>query len=73
MLSKDVLEMEAATKQKKGRCCFLESTACPKHSWDGAVEKEGYREGMDNGPVPVMGWEESFSPVRLDFFTTSIP
>lgn len=30
-------------------------------------------EGMDNGPVPVMGWGESFSSIRLDFFTASIP
>lgn len=59
--------MEADKKQKKGRSC-LECTASPKHSWNGAVEKEGYIEGMDNGPVPVIGWEESFSPVRLDFF-----
>lgn len=64
--------MDAAIKQKEGRSC-LECTACPKHSWDWAVEKEGCMEGMDNAPIPAMGWDENFSSIRLDFFTASIP
>lgn len=66
MLGKDGLEMEAATKLKKRRPCS-ECIACPKHSWDRAVKKEEYMEGMDNGLIPVTGWEGSFLSIRLDF------
>lgn len=66
MLSKDGLEMEAATKQNKGGSC-PECIACPKHFWDRPEEKEGHMEGMDNGTTPVMGWEASFSSIRLYF------
>lgn len=72
MLSKDGLEMETATKQKKGRSC-PECIACSEHSWDRAVEQKVYVEGMDNRPIPVMSWETSVSSIRLIFFTASVP
>lgn len=72
MSSKDKWQMETATKQKKRGSC-PECIACPKHPWDRAVEEEGYMEGTDNGPIPVTGWEASFSSIRLDIFISSIP
>lgn len=72
MLSKDGLEMEAATKQNKGGSC-PECIACPKRSWDRPVEKEGYMEGMDNGTTPVNGLGSKFFINKTVFFTASVP